>query len=71
MKPKINKFSDQDNWTSYIGQKIIKHSGKPFKSGEKIGTPLEMTVNEHSGREAFKMDDGSVVDCFQTKLLEI
>jgi hypothetical protein len=70
MKTKINKFETQRDWDTYIGKQIIKHSGKPFKSGKKIGIPLEITVNPNSNKKAFLMDDGSVVDCSQTKLYE-
>jgi len=47
----------------WIGRPIYKKSGKPFKSGGKKGIALEITINKFSGKKAFKMDDGSVVDC--------
>jgi hypothetical protein len=68
MKHKVDKLSDQDNWMTYIGKKVSKHSNKPFKSGDRLGVPLSLRINEHSGKVAFEMNDGSVVDCHQVKL---
>lgn len=62
---RINKFLEQSNWQNWIGKEIIKHSDKPFKSGSKTAIPLEITINEYSQKTAFKLDDGSVVDCHQ------
>jgi hypothetical protein len=69
MKSKINKFEKQHEWDSYVGKMITKHSGKPFKSGKKVGMAMSLTTNPHSNKKAFLMDDGSVVDCNQTKLI--
>jgi hypothetical protein len=58
-----------NNWNEWVNLKVTKHSDKPFKSGKKIGIITELTVNPFSGKQAFKMDDDSIVDCYQVKLL--
>lgn len=68
MKRKINKFEKQGEWNTYVGKMIVKHSGKPFKSGEKEGTVISLTINPHTEKDAFLMNDGSIVDCYQCKL---
>lgn len=53
-----------------IGKKAYKKSGKPFKSGEKVGTVKGIVVNPNSGKYAFTFEeDETVVDCFRCKLL--
>ena len=52
-------------WLSWVNEEIIKKSGKPFKSGAKIGKVVEMTINPYSDKLAFKMCDKSIVDCHQ------
>ncbi len=64
----MDKFSEEKEWGNWLDNEIVKHSGKPFKSGLKIGIAKKMVINEHSGKLAFLMDDESVVDCFQCKL---
>ena len=66
----IDKFIDENNWVNWVGQRIVKHSNKPFKSGLKIGNVIELTNNKYSDKKAFLMCDGSVVDCYQCKLIE-
>ena len=66
---KIDEFKDSNDWVNWVGLDLTKHSGKPFKSGEKVGKAIGMGINEHSGKEAFKMDDESIVDCYQVKLV--
>lgn len=52
-----------------IGTKVVKQSGKPFKSGMKIGTIKGLTTNEHTGKIAYTfVEDESVVDAFQCKI---
>ena len=68
---KVDKFADKDNWENYIGKEIEKHSGKPFKSGKKTGIAISMGINPNSGKQGFNMDDGTIVDCMQCKLVEI
>lgn len=68
---KVDKFIDANNWDEWVGKQIIKHSGKPFKSGPKSATPLSITMNPFSGKKAFKLlECGTVVDCYQCKLEE-
>lgn len=68
MNNKIDKFKYKDDWKYWIGLNIIKHSGKPFKSGSKIEPIKHFTENSKSGKEAFELVDGSVIDCHQVKL---
>jgi hypothetical protein len=65
---RVDKFEHANEWHTWIGKEVVKHSGKPFKSGEQIGSVVAFTTNPHSGKPAFEMNDGSVVDCFQVKL---
>jgi len=66
---------DVDNWPheyidyeSWVGKEVIKKSGKPFKSSKKIGKVEELAVNLNSSKQAFIMDDDSIVDCYICKL---
>jgi len=45
-----------------VGRKITKRSGKPFKSGNKIGTIKDVKINPHSNKPGFLLEDGSVVN---------
>ena len=69
-KETIDKYAKQDEWSSWVGKMLTKHSPKPFKSGKKEGIAIEYTINPYSGKPAFKMDDDSIVDCHQVKLVE-
>lgn len=57
-------------WSTWIGHSVVKRKGKPFKSGEKVGTVAQMTTNEpHTSQPAFLMaEDGSTVECFRCRL---
>ncbi len=55
-------------WPEWVGEILIKKSGKPFKSGLIVGIAKEHTTNPYSDKPAFKMDDGSIVDCYQLEL---
>lgn len=66
---KVDKFKDSENWENYVGEVVVKHSGKPFKSGMFTGTIYKLTTNPHSGKAGFLMGDGSIVDCHQVKLV--
>lgn len=48
--------------TFKIGDKVIKKSGKPFKSGEKEGIIKEFSINKMSPKqkECAVFEDGSV-----------
>lgn len=65
---KVDKFKYSNQWSQWIGKSVEKHSDKPFKSGLKVGRVMELTINPHSGKDGFLMDDGSIVDCHQVKL---
>lgn len=50
----------------HIGRRVVKRSGKPFKSGEKVATVKSVTGNPHSGKLAFTFEeDDSCVDVYQ------
>jgi len=66
---KINKFEFENDWINWIGKEICKHSNKPFKSTLLKGMPISLTINPKSGKQAFLMDDSSIVDCYQCKLV--
>lgn len=69
MKNKItNSLEFSSDWDNWIGEEVVKFSNKPFKSGQKVGTPIGVETNPHSGKKAFKMTDDSVVDCLRTHL---
>ena len=67
---KIDKFENKDSWSNWVNKQITKHSNKPFKGGSWTATVVELTTNPYSGKEAFKLDNDSVVDCHQTKLVQ-
>ena len=56
------------NWNKWIGKEVIKRSKKPFKSGKQIETVVELTINPHSNKQAFRLNDTSIVDCYQLRL---
>lgn len=66
----MDKFIHKDNWHDWVGLEVIKHSRKPFKSGNIIVKVKEYTTNPYSGKKGFKLDDDSIVDCHQVKLSE-
>jgi hypothetical protein len=55
-------------WETWVNKEIVKSSGKPFKSGEKVGLVKELTTNPYSNKPGFLMWDGSIVDCHRTEL---
>ena len=70
MTKKVDKFANSTDWDNWIGKQIIKYSGKPFKSGAKIGIVDSIGVNPNSGKKCFIMrEDQTSVDCFQCNLL--
>lgn len=60
-KEKVDKFSCKSDWPEWVGKEITKHSGKPFKSDAKIGIPISLEINEHSGKQAFRMQEDDTV----------
>ncbi len=56
---------------AFLGKKVQKISGKPFKSGEKINTVDQVVWNPVTGKPAFSfLEDYSIVDYFQVELVE-
>lgn len=55
-------------WHAMIGEQIVKRSGKPFKSGKKVGLAMNVCVHDHTTNLAFLMDDGSQVECWRCEL---
>lgn len=59
------------NYNTWLGQRVLKRSGKPFKSTLKINTAAATTSNPHTGRLAFLFEeDESVVDAHICKLAD-
>jgi len=44
---------------------VIKVSGKPFKSGEKIAFPRSISAHPKLGNAVYMFDDGSYVECWR------
>lgn len=56
---------------AFLDKKVVKVSGKPFKSGLKVATVEFIVWNPMTGKPAFSFyEDNSVVDYFQVKLLD-
>ena len=66
MKNKTNKFANQESWPQMIGKQVVKHSGKPFKGGDKVSVVTQYGINPNTQKEAFLID-GVWVDCFQVR----
>lgn len=55
----------------YSGVRVVKNSGKPFKSGHKINTVKGLTCNPNTNLLAYTfIEDESIVDCEQVKEYE-
>ncbi len=71
MSKKVDKFEHSNDWENWVGLQIIKRSGKPFKSGEKVGIVESVEINPNSDKKAFRMkEDQTLVDCHQCQLLK-
>lgn len=57
-------------WHAMVGERIVKRSGKPFKSGKKVGVAMAICVHDHTTNPAFLMDDGSQVECRRCKVAD-
>lgn len=67
----MKTFTEADvrMWNRWRDRQVIKNSGKPFKSGEKIGTVARIGDHEYSPHLAFTiLEDGSQVECFRCQL---
>jgi len=62
--------SEDQPINDYIGRRVVKESGKPFKSGGKINTIAGMTLHPKLNTPCwtFKEDD-SYVECRQCIML--
>ena len=70
-KLELESVEETKEWESWLGEKIMKKSKKPFKSTNIVGIPEEIVINPHSGKFAFFMkEDKSIVDCHQCVLRE-
>jgi hypothetical protein len=67
-KKTIDKLKFENEWESWVGKTVIKHSRKPFKSTFQTGRVKGITINPYSKKKGFLMDDGSIVDCMQVTL---
>ena len=65
---KVDKFKHKDDWENWVGCDVIKHSKKPFKGGKQIERVVNITTNPHSFKQAFILEDESIVDCHQVHL---
>lgn len=63
-------IDEKQIWMSWIGKRVVKKSGKPFKSKSLEEIPVEFTVNPHSSKVGFRMADGNIVDCHMVTLVE-
>lgn len=56
-------------WNRWIGHSVVKRSGKPFKSGNKVGTVTAIGSHQYTPHLAYTMaEDGSQVECFRCEL---
>ncbi len=54
----------------WVGQTVVKKSGKPFKSGQKTATVKSVTINPNCNKLAFDFyEDDSVVNCEICRLI--
>lgn len=59
-------------WHSWVGRKVVKASGKPFKSGAKVATVTAVAVHDHTTHLAFRFaEDASSVECFRCRLAQV
>lgn len=62
----MKKKYDPVEFRKMLGQKVVKRSNKPFKSGDKINTATGIAINEEDPkkREGFTFEeDDSIVNC--------
>lgn len=58
-----------DHPESAIGRAVLKFSGKPFKSRNKVNIVKAVVTNPNTGRPAFSfIEDDSIVDVCQCEL---
>lgn len=55
---------DRAVWVTWMGLKVSKHSGRPFKSTFKVNTVRGTTIHPTSGRLCFLFEeDETYVEC--------
>ncbi|MFA5071162.1 MAG: hypothetical protein WC511_02215 [Candidatus Pacearchaeota archaeon] len=61
----------EQDFVSFLNQPIIKKSGKPFKSKEKIEFPVSIQKQNLGGKDrlCFVLMDGSFVECWRCERL--
>lgn len=58
-----------DEWPNWVGKQVSKRSGKPFKSGEKVGTVTGLIEHPTTKQPAFTLaEDGTHVECRRCQL---
>ena len=65
MPTNVSPWKDQttEQLERCVGKRVVKNSGKPFKSGDRVGTVQAITTHPDTKRAAFVMkEDGSVVE---------
>ena len=57
------------DFATWLGQKVVKTSGKPFKSGLKTNTVRSITFG-YANKPGFKFEeDDSIVEAFRCELV--
>ena len=71
-KPAKDVHGSIENYEDAIGLQVYKKSKKPFKSKNIYNTVKSVTVNPHTGREAFDFEeDSSIVDAHLCHLRKV
>lgn len=66
----IDDKKQQELESEYLNEEIVKFSGKPFRTGGITAIVKGVRENPYSGKAAFEIEDGSVVDahmCYKAK----
>lgn len=65
---KIDTQVEIDAWNTWIGSQVKKKTGKPFKSGNKIGTIIGTCTHPVTNRMCFTFkEDDSYVEAFRCR----
>lgn len=71
-KPAKEVHGSIENYEDAIGLQVYKKSKKPFKSKNLYNTVKSVTVNPHTGRDAFDFEeDSSIVDAHLCHLRKV
>lgn len=70
---RAERFNTPENlalWATFVGQKVQKKSGKPFKSKDKINTVKSFGfIHPHVGTVCFLFEeDDTYVECIKCEL---